>query len=351
MIILDGSYLEGGGQIVRTALGLSVLTGKAFEVDNIRAGREKPGLKAQHMTCVKALEKLCNAKSEGNEIGSSYLKFLPGKFKPQTLSVDIGTAGSITLLLQSLVVPCLLAERKTRLKITGGTSGLGQMPVDYFTEVFVPHLTKYADIECKVERYGYYPQGGGKFDIKIKPKFNFENKGLAPKINLMEQGNLLQIKGVSRASKLLEKAEVADRQAKAAKMVLSKLDCPIHIRSEYCDTLSPGSEITLWAIFSKGEEIDFGNPIHLGEDAIGERGKRSEEVGQEAAAKLKEQISSKAPVDRHMADNLIPLLGLFGGRIKVAEVTTHTLTNIYTVEKFLDVKFIVDKGNKVISVL
>ena len=348
MIELDGNYGESGGQIVRTALALSTITQKPFEVTNIRKGRPKPGLKAQHLFCVKALEELCNAKVGYAELGSTKLRYLPEKIKGKTISIDIGTAGSITLLLQSLLIPSLFA--KTRLKITGGTDVSWSPQFDYFNNVILPQLRKYADIECSLLKRGYYPKGNGKVDIKIKPKFTLETINEAPSIDLTEQHDLMQIKGVSHASTDLQNANVAERQAKAAKLFLNKLNCPIHIQTQYQDTLSTGSGITLWAIFSKDtEDIDFNNPIRLGADVLGEKSKRAEDVGKEAAENLLKEIDSKAPVDSHLADSLIPFLALFGGKIKVSSITDHTLTNIYVCEQFLDKKFKIDKENNIIE--
>lgn len=345
MLKLDGNYLEGGGQIVRTALALSTITGKEFEIDNIRKGRKKPGLKNQHLFCVKALQKLCNAKVEGGELGSEYLRYKPGKIEGKTISIDIETAGSITLLLQALLLPSMFADKKVRLKIKGGTDTKWSMPVDYFREILLPQLGKYADIDFKLERRGYYPKGNGKVDIKINPKRTSQT------IDLIEQGHLLHVKGLSHAHVDLQKAEVADRQAKAAKLMLSKLNVPVQIRTEYVNTDSTGSGITLWAIFSKDKnEIDFNNPIRIGADSLGERGKRAEEVGKEAAERLINEINYKAPVDEYLADNLIPFLALFNGQIKVAKISNHSLTNIYVVEQFLGNIFEVDKENGVISV-
>ncbi|MBW2975568.1 RNA 3'-terminal phosphate cyclase [Candidatus Woesearchaeota archaeon] len=350
MIKLEGDYLEGGGQIVRTALALSTITQKPFEIDNIRKGRPRPGLKNQHLFCIKALEELCDAETEGAELGSTYFKYCPGKIMARTLSVDIGTAGSITLLLQSLLIPSIFGGSKVRLKITGGTDTQWSPQFDYFNNIIIPQLRRYADIETSLIKRGYYPKGGGKADIKIKPRFSLENIKEAPKINMAEQYSLIQVKGVSHASSDLQKASVAERQARAARLTLSRLNCPIQIRTEYCETLSTGSGITLWAIFSKDpEDIDIINPIRVGADSLGERGKRAEDVGREAAERLLKEIESKAPVDRHLADNLIPFLALCGDKIKVSEITNHTLTNIYTCEQFLGKVFGVDKGNRIIK--
>src|SRR3989344_4469987 len=221
MIILEGSHGEGGGQIIRTALALSTITGKPFEIDNIRKGRCVSGLKHEHLSCIKALQDMCDAKVEGAELGSHKISFVPGKIKKGTYSIDIGTAGSITLLMQSLMIPSFFANGKVRFRIKGGTDVKWSQPVDYFNHVFLPHLRKYAEIDSKIEKRGYYPKGGGMVDISIKPKkdYSLNNKDI-PKIELIEQGKLIQIKGISHASIDLEKGQVAERQASSSKMML-----------------------------------------------------------------------------------------------------------------------------------
>lgn len=350
MIKIDGSHGEGGGQIVRTALAMSALLQTSVEITDIRKGREQPGLKAQHLTCLSALNQLCGAQFNEVGISSAHLRFIPGKIKARKVEVDIGTAGSITLLLQSLLVPCFFAGHPVTLKIRGGTSGKWQMPFDYFNSVFVPQLRKYAEISANLHKRGYYPKGGGLVEVKIKPFFNLETRKEAPKINLTERGNLLQIKGISHASMDLQGGNVAERQADSAKLALSALGCPVDIRSEYCNTLSAGTGIALWAIFSRQNEPDTLNPVILGSDMIGERGKPAEEVGRECARKLIDEINSGAAADENLADNLIPFLALFGGRIKTSKISAHTLANIYVAEQFLGKIFEVnEKENLIIS--
>ncbi len=356
MISIDGTIGEGGGQIVRTALALSMLTQQGFSITDIRTGRPQPGLKMQHLTCIKALQKLSESAVEGATLGSTALTFLPKPLQGRSLSIDIETAGSITLFLQAVLLPCCFADRPMKLEVIGGTDVAWAMPIDSFREVLVPQLLRWADIDVKTERRGYHPRGNGKVIVRIKPRiarndfptFDAFWKELKPSLHLTEQHHLVYIKGISHASKSLEEARVAERQAHAAQQALSRHDCPISIRTEYADTLSPGSGITLWAVFSKNkEDLDVANPIILCADQLGEKGTPAEAVGKAAAVKLHEAIASGAPVDAHAADNLIPWMALFApSSIHAQAVTPHTLTNIEIVKKFIPVTFDV-KGTTV----
>ena len=339
MIEIDGSYHEGGGQILRTALALSAITQKPFKITNIRTNRPEPGLKAQHLCGIKALEQLCNAKASGTYIGSQEVEFMPGEIKGGTIDIDIGTAGSITLLLQTILLPCIFAKKSVKLKIIGGTDVHFSPSFDYFTNILLPHIQKYAKIDVQLEKRGFYPKGGGIINMRITPEKLIEQK----LITLMDRKNLLSIQISSLASKDIEGAEVAIRQARSAQSLLNKYKVPIQISADYCNSLSTGSIITLIANFGD-DEINMQNPIRLGFDTIGERGVSSEHIGQKAAEGLILQISSKACVDRFLADQLLPFLALFKGKIYASEITPHVFANIYTIEKFLDVKFKVENN-------
>jgi RNA 3'-terminal phosphate cyclase (ATP) len=364
MISLDGSFCEGGGAIVRVALALSSITQKPFEATNIRKGRPNPGLKNQHLHCVKALEKLCDAETQGAFLGSLYLKYSPRAIESKDLYIDIGTSGSIALLLQSLLLPSMFAAKPLKIEITGGTEGKFAQPFDYFIEVFIPQIRRFANIEVKLARRGYYPKGNGKIELKISQKYRladfecFEDflaslrETIVP-LHLTRYSGVAEIRGVSHASFSLQEAKVAERQAKAAELALKdRYKCPISIQIQYSRTSSPGSGITLWAILSNENGKDTENPIRLGADSLGERGKRAESVGQEAATNLIKEIESKAPVDRYLADQLLPFMALAGkSTIRTSKITNHCKTNIYVIEKFLGRTFKIEESRKTISTI
>lgn len=347
MIELDGSYLEGGGSLVRVALALSALTGKEFKVTKIRSGRTQPGLKAQHLTAIQALKQICQAETNEVQLGSTELWFKPGKIKSGTYEMDIGTAGSITLLLQALILPCLFASGKITLKVQGGTCGRGQASVDYLQNVLLPHLQRFTKkMELKILKRGYYPKGGGLVSLEISPEHKnrdftsfYEELGLrVKKLTLVEPGKLEQIKGVINASQELAGKEVGERIQKSAEMKLQKYHVPLNIRVDYANSLSIGGEALLWASFA--QDSDSENKVILGSDVLIEKEKSSEQIGKEAAEKLIQEIESGAAVDHCLADQLISFMALLpGSQIKSNEISDHAKTNFYVCERFLPVGF------------
>ncbi|UCG07409.1 MAG: RNA 3'-terminal phosphate cyclase [Desulfobacterales bacterium] len=352
MIHIDGSHEEGGGQILRTALAHSALTGKPFMADRIRHLRPKPGLKNQHLTCIRALEQIANARATGAELGSAAVEFRPGKVTPGTFSIDIGTAGSISLLLQSVLLPCMFADDAIRLNLSGGTDTKWSIPLDYFSRLILPFFRGFGGIEIKKMRRGFYPRGRGVVDLFIVPRFHIYEynyfadfilglRSALPALRLTEKTELFRIQGVSAASQKLRKARVAERQIQKARATLSHL-CPVDIEKEYGKSASDGSVITLWT-------VDKNQKAFIGGDALGERGKPAEKVGAEAAAKLLNVLNSDAVVDHHLADNLIPLLALVGGQMKTNKITGHIRSNIYVCQKFIDVNFNIDERKNEIT--
>ncbi len=335
MIKIDGSFQEGGGQIIRTALALSAITGKPFTAEKIRNNRPVPGLKAQHVTCVNAVQQLCNAQAEGLKIGSESLTFRPEKLVPKDIDIDIGTAGSITLVLQSLLLPAIYSGQPVKIFLKGGTDVAWSQPIDYFANVFCPLIQNFVEVRVSTKLRGFYPKGGGIATVMVGPKKDFQP------LELTSHDEILGIKGKSFASESLQGIDVAERQVNSAKKFLEHITS-VEIIPEYSKTLSPGSGLVLWAEYPR---------TIIGADSLGKKGKPAEFVGEEAAKKLLEEINNGAVVDSLCADALIPFLAVAGGKIKTSKITKHTLANIYVAEKFLDTRFEIDNDECVISAL
>jgi RNA 3'-terminal phosphate cyclase (ATP) len=323
MIEVDGSFGEGGGQVLRTAVALAAVLAKEIHVFNIRAGRAEPGIRPQHMTGVKAASELCSADLEGLEVGSTEFVFKPGKLRAGTFRFDVGTAGSVTLVLQTLMPILAFAPGSVKLEITGGTDVKWSPPIDYLRLVTLPILRKigyHGDLETV--RRGHYPKGGGLV------KFSTQGPSTLQPLIDNHSGPVSKIYGISHATVLPK--HVAERQAAAARKCLedAKLPSP-SIDLEVIDDrrqLGPGSGIVLSAETQNGSI--------LGSDALGERGRPAEEVGSTAGRTLVEEVESGAILDRHMGDIIIPYLVLAEGtsEVSVSRVTQHTRTNIKVAE-------------------
>lgn len=344
MIEVDGSMLEGGGQILRMSVAISAAIGVPIRVFNIRAKRKDPGLKAQHMTAIKAVATIVDAEVTGLSLGSRELTFKPRAIKGGSFRFDIGTAGSTTLVLQSLLPAAAFAPSRINVEIVGGTNNPLAPPVDYVLHILKPTIAKMGyNFDMNVLRRGFYPKGGGIVRVSITPV-----ERLKP-IRLEDLGEVKVIKGISYSSRLPD--HIAKRMADSASKVLRKAGFEAEIELEVLQpghpkcALNPGCGIVLWAETSKG--------AILGSDSLGEVGKPAEKVGEEAATKLLEEIEIGATVDRHMADQLIVYMTLAEGEslIKVREITMHTLTCIELSKKLIpDVSFEVREGEPKIIV-
>ena len=335
MIEIDGSVGEGGGQIVRTAIALAAITGQEVEIRNIRANRPNPGLAAQHLHAVKAVERLSRGKTEGLQLHSQRLKFSPGDLKCIHTELDIGTAGSITLLLQCLIPVALFADCESVVTVKGGTDVRWAPPIDFYTGVFLKALRVMGcDIWIDMKRRGYYPRGGGVVEVRISPLAG-GLRGFKPEYVQREQGEGAEsriVKGISHSRGL--PTHVTERQARAAEQILHDCGYSTAIEREVDDKTATavrattGSGITLWLGYKSGS-------------ALGKPGKRAEFVGEEAAHEILKELNSSSSVDIHLADQLIPYIALAdgGSELRVREMTEHLRTNIYVTKRFLDIEF------------
>lgn len=327
MILIDGSEGEGGGQILRTSVALSAATGKPVKVCNIRAKRDVPGLRPQHLHAVKAVADLCDAEVSGLYTGSSEIVFKPGEVRGGRFSVDVGTAGSAVLVMQAFMFPAMYASEKTVLRVSGGTDVIRSPTADYLKHVTLKVFERFFGYRgnLEIKRRGYYPAGGGVLELSVEPIAGLKE------VCVKEAGSITSVGGVSHAHKDLASRSVAERQAKSARIFLynrlagSGVDVSPDICIEYCDTLSHGSGLTLYAVTE--------NSV-IGSDSLGSKGRRAEEVGREAAAKLVDVLQSKAALDPYMGDQVVPYLAVAGGCVSVSSVSLHASTNIDVVNRF-----------------
>jgi len=336
MLEIDGAM--GYGQVLRTSIALSSLLLKPVKIFNIRKGRPKPGLMAQHLTGVKIAGEFCDAEIRGLRIGSLKIEFIPRRLKVEDRKIDIGTAGQISLLLQTLTPLLIFADKPINIEMRGGTAGLGAPTIQYVQNVTFSILSKLGikKPEIEVVKEGFYPKGGGIVKARFEPAKKLNS------IRLTEAGEVEKIRGISVCGSLPR--HIAERQASSARKILVEHglnDVEIEVRSVH--TYSPGTSITLWAKTK--------NSV-LGADKIGKRGVRAEIIGEECAKDLIKSIESKAALDKYMADQILPFLALAEGksRIKVEEITEHCRTNMRVCELMLGVKFEVEEEKRIIEV-
>lgn len=326
MLTIDGSHGEGGGQIIRTSLALSLITGRPFRIYNVRARREKPGLQRQHLTAVRAAATIGGAQIEGASLGSSAFTFTPGAVVPGDYSFPIGTAGSTSLVLQTILPPLMIASAPSTLVFEGGTHNVHAPPFEFISKTFLPLITRMGPrVSAELERYGFYPPGGGRFNVRIEPA-----TGALKQLDLLTREEI----HARRARALVVKLPptVGERELNVVREELGwNEEDGDELRVETStNALSPGNVLTL--------EIES---EHLTEvfTGIGERGVPAETVAGRAAAEARAYLATGAPVGEHLADQLlIPLALARGGSYTTGQPSLHTTTNIEVVKMFLDIK-------------
>ncbi len=321
MLLLDGFYGEGGGQILRSALSLSLLTGKAFRLENIRARRPRPGLRPQHLTCVKAAAKLSKAEVEGATRGSLSLFFKPRGLQSGAFTFDIGTAGAVGLLFQSLYLP-LAAAGGGRLILKGGTHVPYSPCFHYLAEVFWPLVSRLGlSGSLELRRYGFYPAGGGEMWAEVAPLKKLEGLDIPPPFKPPRTYILSVV-----SSQLPD--HIRRRQAQRAESLLKERGLSLEIRLEKAESLSPGTVLGVW-----GSDP----PRQAGAFALGARGKPAERVAEEAVWPYLEIMAQGASVDEHLADQILLPAALAQGRTRflTPRISRHLLTNAWVIKQFL----------------
>lgn len=330
MLLLDGSMGEGGGQVLRSALSLSLLTGKAFTMSHIRARRSKPGLRPQHLAAVQAAAQICGARVEGDRQGSEHIVFSPGPVRAGDYHFDIGTAGATALVLQTLLVPLALAHGPSRLTISGGTHVPLSPCYHYLAWHWVPLLARLGiHVELSLKLAGFLPQGGGEIEAKIPGNAHVKE------MNLSRRGNLLRVRGLSAIANL--PWHIAERQRDQAMRRLHEIlpVLEVEIATEAFTSHSTGTVLLLLAEFEQGQACFF---------ALGARGKPAERVADEAVHALASFLHSDGAVDPWLADQLLVPLAVAHGPsvLRTSEVTSHLLTNAEVIGSFLPVSIVVD---------
>jgi RNA 3'-terminal phosphate cyclase (ATP) len=336
---VDGAHGEGGGQVLRGAVALSCLTGKAIKVFNIRGKRPRPGLQPQHIISLKAAASISEAEVKGLDVGSTTITFTPKTIKGGKYSFDIKTAGSITLVIQTLLPILSFASEPTEVKIIGGTDVPWSPPIDYVRYVALPALRTFGlDAAIDLNRRGHYPKGGGLVELRINPI-----RMLAP-FREVKRGPVEAIRGVSNCTNLPR--HVASRQASsAAKLLRERGYTNIRIAEEQTTGEGAGSDIVLWA--------EVGGGIRIGSDALGAREKSAEDVGREAAEKLLKELQTEMAIDKHLVDMIILYMALANGTSEagVSALTLHSETMMWLSKIFLDTEWQVRKAEGGASII
>ncbi len=328
---IDGSIGEGGGQVLRTSLAMSAVLNHPIRMRNIRAGRDRPGLQPQHLACVNALAKITDAEVAGATFGSEQLKFEPRVLRPGNYRFDVAegrpSAGSLSLVLQAILLPLAFAGGESSVRLLGGTHVPWSPPVHYLQMVYLPTLAEMG-LEAYVElnKVGWYPKGGGEIVAEIHPAELRE-------IELTERGQWGSINGISAVTNL--PLSVARRQQKHAMEILESEGVKASFDSVDMPSPGKGSFVFIQAEFEKS---------WAGFTALGARGKRAEEVAEEASKECLDFLETDAAIDEHLADQLIPAMALARGysSFTTSKITRHLLTNIWVAEQFLPVRFHVD---------
>lgn len=325
MTIIDGSQGEGGGQIFRTSLTLSMCLGKAVCIENIRAGRTKPGLLRQHLTCLRAAQEICGAEITGDELGSMEVTFNPGKVKAGQYRFAVGSAGSTSLVFQTVLLPLLFAGgfagETSEIYLEGGTHNGYAPSYDFIEACFLPVIARMGyKVDVELDRYGFYPAGGGAWKIRIHPM-----QGVA-KLDLMERGAVVRQLAVAMSSQIPE--HITERElAEVQKKCLWSGD---QLQQRIVDSVGPGNMVSLRVESDHVTEVV---------EVVGEKQLSAERVAGRAIKAIKTYLDAGVPVGEHLADQLLlPMVLAKGGQFKTLSPSQHLLTNVEVIKQLMDVE-------------
>ncbi|MCJ7729757.1 MAG: RNA 3'-terminal phosphate cyclase [Sedimentisphaerales bacterium] len=323
-VYIDGSFGEGGGQVLRTSLTLTALTGKHLRIDNIRANRPNPGLARQHLTCVSAACAICNARCTGAELRSTTLDFEPGAIRSGEYHFDIGSAGSASLVIQTILPVLFTAGGLSKITVTGGTHNPWAPPFDFLRESFVPSIRAAGfKADCRLLRYGFFPAGGGKIVFEVQPRRTDEGQP----IDLCEPMSQPKISAKIYTARL--PVHIAQKQRKLL------LDSGLNVEKvEHVDITGSdgaGNCVVVRLCGSSRTSVFTG---------FGSKGKPSEKVVAEVVEQVTAFLESGAAVDHYLADQLLIYMAMQKtGRLTTNELSSHLTTNIEVIKKFLPVDF------------
>ena len=342
-VYVDGSEGEGGGQILRTSLALACITGKNLRMEKIRAARRNPGLARQHLICVHAARQICEGRCEGAALGSQVLHFQPGPVRSGDFTFDIGSAGSASLVVQTVLPALFLAGEPSTVTVTGGTHNPWAPPFDFLSETFLPAIAGAGfDARCELHKHGFFPAGGGKITLHIRPR----KGGMDRAINLCEPGGRRQIHARIYTAKLPE--HIAQHQKRL--LLQSGLSIKNIEHIDVTDSDGPGNCVMLRLVAASSAAWGW-----LGRTtvftAFGQRGKPSEKVVGEVVGLAEDFLAAGAAADRFLADQLLLYMAISkAGCYTTNELSTHLTTNIETIKKFLPVNFAIEPQGRLYRV-
>jgi len=335
MITIDGSIGEGGGQVLRTALSLSIATGRPFRIEHIRSKRPKPGLLRQHLTAVQAATAVGDAQVEGDAIGSTALTFVPRAIRPGEYRFAVGTAGSATLVMQTVLPPLLIASGESTLILEGGTHNPWAPPFDFLQRAFMPLVNRLGPhVETTLKRPGFYPAGGGAFAVTVRP-----SKALGH-LELIDRGNVVARRVTAMLANLPR--HIAERELRVALEGLNwNRECGSVVNVD--GGPGPGNLVLIELESEHVSEIASG---------FGEVGVAAEAVADRAVKDMRRYLVAGVPVGVHLADQLLTVLALSeGGVFRTVSLSRHSLTNIEVIRHFVDARIaLVEEGRDVVRV-